>query len=350
MTSAPSTPIAVTMGEPSGIGGEISLKAWLRRRELGLAPFFLVDDPGRLKSIASRLDWNVPIEIIATAQDAIEQFETALPVLPISLDVPAIPGQPRSENSDAVVDSIRQAVRLVQSEDAAAVVTNPIQKKTLYDAGFDYPGHTEFLAELAQISTPPIMMLACDALRVVPVTVHQSLADAIRSLNQEKIIAASEQTILSLRQDFGIDRPHLMIAGLNPHAGEDGSMGREEIDIIRPAIDRLKRSGFSVTGPAPADTLFHDRARETYDAAICMYHDQALIPLKTIDFSSGVNITLGLPFVRTSPDHGTALEIAGTGAADESSFVAALASATSIVANRNASQSAGHERIFRLAP
>ena len=345
-----SLPIAITMGEPSGIGGEIALKAWLRREELRLTPFFLVDDPNRLSSISSRLDWNVPVRIIDTARDALEVFSSAVPVLPTNLSIAAIPGQPRSENANTSVESIRRAVGLVLSYEAAAVVTNPIQKKTLYDAGFDHPGHTEFLAELARIPKPPIMMLACDALRVVPVTVHQSLADAIRSLSKEKIIAASEQTILSLRQDFGIDRPNLMVAGLNPHAGEDGSMGREEIDIIQPAITHLKRLGYSITGPAPADTLFHDRARESYDAAICMYHDQALIPLKTIDFRSGVNITLGLPFVRTSPDHGTALEIAGTGAADESSFVAALRAAASIFVNRNASQQTGHERIFRLAP
>ena len=343
-------PIAVTMGEPGGIGGEISLKAWIRRHELKLPPFFLIDDPLRLNSIAMRLNWNVPIKTIRKANDALELSESALPVFPIKLGMRAIPGQARRENASAVVESIRCAVGFAQRNEVAAIVTNPIQKKTLYDAGFEYPGHTEFLANLARMTKPPIMMLACKALRVVPVTVHQALAEAIRSLNQEKIIAAAEQTILSLRQDFAIELPHLMIAGLNPHAGEGGSMGREEIEIINPAINHLKRSGYSVTGPAPADTLFHDRARESYDAVICMYHDQALIPLKTVDFQSGVNITLGLPFIRTSPDHGTALEIAGSGAADESSFVAALAAAATINTNRQLSKIAAHECISQLAP
>ena len=345
-----SIPIAVTMGEPSGIGGEISLKAWIRRHELKLPPFFLIDDPVRLNSIAKRLNWDVPIRTIRRANDSLKLSEFALPVFPIKLNVQAIPGQARTDNASAVVESIRCAVDFVQRNEAAAIVTNPIQKKTLYDAGFEYPGHTEFLAKLARMTKPPIMMLACNALRVVPVTVHQALAEAIQSLNQEKIITAAEQTILSLRQDFAIERPHLMVSGLNPHAGEGGSMGREEIDIINPAINHLKRSGYSVSGPAPADTLFHNRARESYDAAICMYHDQALIPLKTIDFRSGVNITLGLPFIRTSPDHGTALEIAGTGAADESSFVAALKTAATITTNRKLSKLAGHECISHLAP
>jgi 4-hydroxythreonine-4-phosphate dehydrogenase len=333
-----SIPIAVTMGEPGGIGGEISLKAWLRRHELKLPPFFLIDDPDRLNNISSRLNWDIPIKSIRKANDALALSVSALPVFPIKLKAKDIPGQARTENAPAVLESIRCAVNFVQKNEASAIVTNPIQKKTLYDIGFEYPGHTEFLANLAQITKPPIMMLACNSLRVVPVTIHQALAEAIRSLNQEKIITAAEQTILSLRQDFAIKRPHLMIAGLNPHAGENGSMGREEIDIIDPAIKHLKRAGYSITGPAPADTLFHDRARENYDAAICMYHDQALIPLKTVDFRSGVNITLGLPFIRTSPDHGTALELAGTGAADESSFVAALKAAATIIANRKLSK------------
>tara|TARA_B100000686_G_scaffold321733_1_gene374735 strand:+ start:1063 stop:2079 length:1017 start_codon:yes stop_codon:yes gene_type:complete len=333
-----SIPIAVTMGEPGGIGGEISLKAWLRRHELKLPPFFLIDDPDRLNSISSQLNWDIPIKAIRKAKDALALSVSALPVFPIKLKAKAIPGQARTENASAVLESIRYAVNFVQKNEAGAIVTNPIQKKILYDIGFEYPGHTEFLANLAQITKPPVMMLACNSLRVVPVTIHQALAEAIQSLNQEKIITAAEQTILSLRQDFAIKRPHLMIAGLNPHAGENGSMGREEIDIIGPAIKHLKRAGHSITGPAPADTLFHDRARQNYDAAICMYHDQALIPLKTVDFRSGVNITLGLPFIRTSPDHGTALEIAGTGTADESSFVAALQAAATIFANRKLSK------------
>ncbi|MEL0112542.1 MAG: 4-hydroxythreonine-4-phosphate dehydrogenase PdxA [Rickettsiales bacterium] len=327
-------PIAVTMGEPSGIGGEIAIKAWQQRELLNLPPFFLIDAPQRVKGIAGRLEWDVAVQPIDRPEDASGCFVTHLPVLPLELPVPAIPGQPRSENGAAVISSIQQAVELTLAGRAAAVVTNPIQKKTLYDAGFEYPGHTEFIAKLCRTGNPPIMMLACSELRVVPVTIHQSLAEALKSLRTETIIETALQTGAALASDFGIERPDLAVAALNPHAGEDGSMGREEIDIIRPAIEELKRLGHSVTGPAPADTLFHERARKTYDAAICMYHDQALIPLKTIDFRSGVNITLGLPIVRTSPDHGTALEIAGTGVADEASFVAALKSASGITMHR----------------
>jgi 4-hydroxythreonine-4-phosphate dehydrogenase len=262
----------------------------------------------------------------------------------LPMDGGAMPGQPQPENSRAVVASIERAVALVQSGDAAAVVTNPIQKKALYDSGFSFPGHTEFLASLTENGAVPVMMLACAELRVVPVTVHQSLIAAVTSLRQEKIVETAKETMRSLVRDFGIDRPHVVIAALNPHAGEEGTMGREEIEIIRPAVETLKREGYSVTGPAPADTLFHATARSAYDAVVCMYHDQALIPLKTIDFKSGVNVTLGLPFVRTSPDHGTALEIAGTGVADEASFVAALRMAASMVENRHRNEMVFHDQ------
>lgn len=343
-------PLALTMGEPAGIGGEISLKAWLRRTEQTIPPFFALDDPDRLSRLARRLEWSVPIRVIDAAEETAEVFPNAFPVLPMPLATPSIPGRLQAENSGAVIASIDRAVELVRAGQAVAVVTNPIHKKTLYEAGFSHPGHTEYLAELAQTSLPPIMMLLCTELRVVPVTIHMPLSQAIGSLTRDSIVDTAQRTADALTRDFGISRPRLTIAGLNPHAGEAGAMGREEIDIIQPAVEDLKKTGIAVSGPAPADTLFHERARQTYDAAICMYHDQALIPLKTINFSAGVNVTLGLPFVRTSPDHGTALEIAGTGVADEQSLVAALRTAATMAANRAGVEDYPHDRVTgRLA-
>jgi 4-hydroxythreonine-4-phosphate dehydrogenase len=325
-------PLAVTMGEPAGIGGEIAFKAWLGRHEAPVPPFFLIDDPDRLAVLARHLQWSVPIRPIERAADAAPIFEEALPVLSETLPGPPVIGTPDPANAPAVIASIERAVGLVAGGEASAVVTNPIQKSTLYNAGFTFPGHTEFLAELAKGGGTvdadgdrgergaPIMMLSTPELRVVPVTVHLSLAEAVRSLTTD----ATEVTARALRRDLGAGTPRLTVAALNPHAGEGGAMGREEIDIIIPAVERLKALGMAVDGPLPADTLFHERARATYDAAICMYHDQALIPLKTIDFDRGVNVTLGLPIVRTSPDHGTALAIAGKGIANQASFSEAL--------------------------
>lgn len=337
-------PIALTMGEPAGIGGEISLKAWLRREVEALPAFFAVDDPDRLARLAKRLEWPVPIRTIGAPEEACTVFPAAFPVLPITLAIPSVPGQPLPENSSAVIGAIDRAVDLVRTGRALAVVTNPIQKKVLYEAGFTHPGHTEYLAELAHSAEPPIMMLLCAELRVVPVTIHLPLARAIEALRRESIVDTARRTAEALTRDFGIARPRLTVAALNPHAGESGALGREEIDIIRPAVEDLKKTGIAVSGPSPADTLFHERARQTYDAVICMYHDQALIPLKTINFSAGVNVTLGLPFVRTSPDHGTALEIAGTGVADEQSLVAALKTAAAMAATRALGEDSLHER------
>lgn len=325
--------IAVTMGEPAGIGGELTLSAWKRRKDQSLPPFFAVDNPDRLARVAARLNWEVPLAVIETPEQATDCFAHSLPVLPIDLPGSTTPGQPDPANAASVVASIRKATECAMTGSAAAVMTNPIHKKTLYDAGFQHPGHTEFLAEIAGIERS-VMMLLCPGLRVVPITSHISLSQAIEALKTDDIVAAATITVQALHRDFGIETPHIMMAALNPHAGEDGSMGREEQDIIIPAIDALKQQGISVSGPAPADTMFHERAREGYDAAICMYHDQALIPLKTIDFHSGVNVTLGLPFVRTSPDHGTALEIAGMGVADDRSFAASLSVAADIVRQR----------------
>ena len=333
--SAASPPLAVTMGEPAGIGGELTLKCWMARDDLALPAFFTIDDPVRLRRLAERLGWNTPIVEIDTADAAVDAFPNGVPVLPNPVPGSMTPGQPDLQNARSVLDSIRVAVDMVRHGQAAAVVTNPIHKKSLYEAGFQHPGHTEYLAELAGVDRS-VMMLMCPGLRVVPATVHMSLAEAIAALDTDELVAISKVTEAALRRDFGIDHPHLMIAALNPHGGEEGAMGREEKEIIVPAVEALKKLGMSVSGPAPADTLFHDRARETYDAAICMYHDQAQIPLKTIDFSGGVNVTLGLPFVRTSPDHGTAFEIAGMGIADTASLTAALRTARDIVRCRAA--------------
>jgi 4-hydroxythreonine-4-phosphate dehydrogenase len=316
-------PVALTMGEPAGIGGEVALKAWLARRLKHLPPFFMIDDPERLEALAARLGLASPIRVIAEPEQATAAFSEALPVLPQPLPVAVEPGHPTPANGAAVIAAIERATTLAQGGRAAAIVTNPIHKKSLYEAGFRYPGHTEFLAALAGVARP-VMMLAVPGLRVVPVTIHLPLADALSGLDTDAIVHCGRVTAESLTRDFAIAEPRLAVAGLNPHAGEDGGLGREENAIIAPAIEALRAAGIRTSGPAPADTLFHPRARARYDAAICMYHDQALIPLKTIDFDHGVNITLGLPFVRTSPDHGTAFDIAGTGGASAESLIAAL--------------------------
>lgn len=322
------------MGEPAGVGGEVTLGAWLRR-DAAMPCFFVIDDAARLRSLAARLGLRVPVEPIDSPEEASAAFPVALPVLDRPLGLEVLPGKPTPAAAQAVRRSIEMAVAFVQQGRAGAVVTNPIHKEVLYAAGFAFPGHTEFLAALAEIATPPVMMLLCPELRVVPVTIHVSLADALRTLTTEAIVVATEITAAALRSDFGIERPRLAVAGLNPHAGEGGAMGTEEQAIIQPAIATLQAKGIEAVGPFPPDTLFTPRARKTYDAAICMYHDQALIPIKALDFDGGVNATLGLPFVRTSPDHGTALDIAGTGRAESGSLMAALRVAAEMTANRS---------------
>ncbi|WP_454017628.1 4-hydroxythreonine-4-phosphate dehydrogenase PdxA [Azospirillum sp. Marseille-Q6669] len=334
-------PLALTMGEPAGIGGEIALKAWSIARGGGRAdgavpPFVLLDDPARLEALAARLGLPVPVRAVGSMAEGAALFSTALPVLPQPLAVPVTPGRPDPANGAAVIASIDRAVDLVRRGEASAVVTNPIQKSALYAAGFRHPGHTEYLAHLAGLTEEPVMMLAAQDLRVVPVTIHVSVRDAVPLVTREAILHAGRVTAAALARDFGIARPRLAVAALNPHAGEGGAMGREEIDVIAPAVADLRAEGIDAVGPRPADTLFHAAARRGYDAALCMYHDQALIPLKTIDFDTGVNITLGLPFVRTSPDHGTALDIAGTGKAGASSLIAALTAAEAMAARRRA--------------
>lgn len=321
------------MGEPAGVGGEIALKAWTRRAEL--PPFFIIDDAVRLEALATKFAIPCPIARIADAREAAEAFAHALPVLPLATPLPhnVTLGTPSGASAASVVSSIDQAVALVKAGAAAGLVTNPIQKATLQNTGFAFPGHTEYLGHLAG-GADAVMMLLIEELKVVPVTVHVAIKDVATTLSTSAIVHCARVTAAALTRDFGIARPRLAIAALNPHAGEKGKMGGEELSIIAPAIAQLHADGIAVSGPGPADTLFHAAARRTYDAAICMYHDQALIPLKTLDFAGGVNMTLGLPFVRTSPDHGTACDIADQGIADPSSLIAALKTAGAVAARR----------------
>ncbi len=322
--------LAVTMGDPAGIGGELTLQAWLEREARAVPAFCAIDNPAHLRSLAERLGWPVAIREVQSVSDAIDCFEDALPVLPIDLPATAVPAYPDGANASAVIASIEMAVSLAQNGSVAGIVTQPIHKSTLYDAGFRFPGHTEYLAHLTGASLPSIMMLVGAGLRVVPLTIHEPLATAIARLSADLIETTAFRVADALKQDFGLARPKLALAGLNPHAGEDGTLGDEEVRFIRPAADRLRAAGIDITGPHSPDSMFHAAARAHYDVALCLYHDQALIPLKTLAFDEGVNITLGLSIVRTSPDHGTAFDIAGKGVANPASFVAALQQAEAI--------------------
>ncbi len=322
-------PLALTMGDPAGIGGEITAGAW-RALRAGGPVFVAVDDPERLAA------HGVPVRSIDEPERSLDVFASAVPVLPLRLAVPARAGHPDEANAPVVVGSIERAVALAISGQVGGVVTNPINKAALYAAGFRHPGHTEFLAALTGVPGQEVMMLASSMLRVVPVSVHVSLRQAVDSLTAAAIVAAGKTTAAALRRDFGVAAPRLAVAGLNPHAGEGGAMGDEEARIIAPAIAALRQEGIAVTGPHPPDTMFTPAARAGYDAAICMYHDQALIPLKTLDMASGVNVTLGLPIIRTSPDHGTAFDIAGQGRADPASLIAALRLAATLAGRRSA--------------
>jgi len=327
-------PLALTMGEPAGIGGEIALKAWAKHHDR-LPPFFIFDDADRLRKIAASFGLDIAILPIATPAETNQAFAKGLPVLAQALAKPPQPGKPETENVPAILNAIRRAVEYVGSGDASAIVTNPIHKQSFAAAGVPYPGHTELLAHLAGDASKPAMLLVAEGLRVAPVTIHEPLRTVATSLTTERIVTCGKIVAEGLRQDFAIMRPRLAMAALNPHGGENGVLGREEDTIIAPAVAALLALGITVRGPLPADSLFHAEARKTHDAVLCMYHDQALIPLKTIDFTGGVNVTLGLPFVRTSPDHGTAFDIAGQGIADESSLVAALHLARDIAERRH---------------
>ncbi len=325
-------PIALTMGEPAGVGGEIALKAWLGRGQ-DIPAFCLIDDPERLRALATQTSMDVPIVEITSADQVCSVFNDALPVLPLGQRITSHPGAPDTSTAQAVCTSIEMAVGLAMKGLVSSVVTNPIQKNTLYDIGFSYPGHTEYVAHLSG-GDEPVMMLASPMLRVVPVSVHVALAQAIRDLDTQSIVRKGRITAQSLRTDFGIENPRIAVAGLNPHAGESGTMGDEEARIIVPAIETLRSDGLDVVGPIPPDALFTPRMRATYDVALCHYHDQALIPLKALDVDNAVNVTIGLPVVRTSPDHGTALDIAGTGQADAQSLMVSLRMARDIATRR----------------
>ena len=327
-------PLALTLGEPAGIGPDIAIKAWLRREELKLPAFYLLGDRNFLERRAAALGLHVRLADV-DANTAGAAFADALPVVSTGQAATAEPGQPDAQSAQAALSSIRQAVRDVRSGLASAVVTNPIAKSVLYRAGFRHPGHTEYLAELTadKGQTPqPVMMLWSPVLAVVPVTIHASLREAIGRLSTELIVSTARIVADALKTRFGIPQPRLAVSGLNPHAGEEGTLGREDETIVAPAVDILRAEGLTVKGPLPADTMFHDAARKNYDCAICMYHDQALIPIKALAFDDAVNVTLGLPFVRTSPDHGTAFDIAGTGRANPASLIAALRLAARIAA------------------
>jgi 4-hydroxythreonine-4-phosphate dehydrogenase len=319
--------LALTLGEPAGIGPDLALSVWRRRNELGIPAFYVVGDPDFLARRAIQLGIDVPITT-ATPRAAAKTFASALPVIAIDVTVSAEPGHSDRSSAPAAVASIRRAVADVMSGEATAVVTNPVAKNVLYSWGFAEPGHTEFLAKLVQEATGktlrPVMMLWSPELAVVPVTIHLPLKDIFGQLSTELIVDTGRIVAQDLSTRFGLPRPRLAIAGLNPHAGEEGTLGEEDRNVVAPAVARLKSEGIDARGPLPADSMFHEQARATYDAALCMYHDQALIPIKTLAFDHAVNVTLGLPFVRTSPDHGTAFDIAGTGRADSASLVAAL--------------------------
>ena len=331
--------LALTIGDPAGIGPDITLCAWAARTRETIPPFVLIGDAGILATRARALGIDVPIVELSEVGAGPSHFQHALPVLPIAGHGEIVAGRPDRSAAPLITQSIERAVTLAQQGAARAVVTNPIAKAVLYGAGFAFPGHTEYLAALAATKGQPlhpVMMLAAPALRAVPVTIHVPLKQVPGLLTRALIVSTIAITADSLTRYFGVERPRLAVSGLNPHAGEEGSLGREETDIIAPAIAEARAMGIDAAGPYPADTMFHEAARATYDAAICMYHDQALAPFKALAFEDGVNVTLGLPFIRTSPDHGTAFALAGTGQASPRSLIEALRLASAMSARAEA--------------
>ncbi len=315
-------PLAVSLGDPAGIGAEVVAKSWERRDAEGLPAFFAVGDSAAIEAV-----WQGPIALIDDPADASAAFAGALPVIRVA-DVTGPPGGMGLVGARNALDALEMAVGLARSGVASGVVTGPVSKSRLYAVGFTHPGQTEFVAERCGVSSElTAMMLAGPTLRVIPVTTHIPLREVAELLTADLIVAKGRAAAKGLQRQFGIEQPHLAVAGLNPHAGEDGALGREEIDVVIPAIERLRDEGYHVSGPHPPDIMFQERRRRHYDAALCMYHDQALIPLKTLHFDQGVNVTLGLPIVRTSPDHGTAFDIAGKNIADPGAMIAAIRTA-----------------------
>jgi 4-hydroxythreonine-4-phosphate dehydrogenase len=337
-------PLAVTMGDPAGIGLDITLQAWTRRHEERLPSFVVFGDGSALAARAALLGLDVPLATVSEARDGARAFATGLPVLPVPCAAPVVAGGPDPRNARAVVAAIEAAVLAVKSGAARAVVTNPIAQSVLMADGFPHPGHTEFLGALAEAHfgtkhAKAVMLLVARELKVVPLTVHIPLSEVPAAITAGGVVETARVLHRSLIGDFGIAKPRIAVTGLNPHAGEDGKIGAEDGRVIAPAIEALRAEGLDVSGPHPADTLFHAAARETYDAVLAMYHDQALIPIKTLAFDTGVNVTIGLPFVRTSPDHGTAFALAGSGRAQAKSFIAALKVADEIARRRAGSRS-----------
>lgn len=319
----PAAPLAIAMGDPAGVGPEIVAKSWAVRGLRSLPPFALVGDPAAVAQV-----WSGPVETIGAIDEAASVFDRALPVLPVAEAGPITPGVPSIAGARAAFEALERSIALVRSNAARALVTAPVSKAQLYGIGFNHPGQTEFVAERCGVAgDDAVMMLAGPSLRVVPITVHVPLAQVTSLLSVDLIVAKGRAAAAGLTRDFGITGPRLAFAGINPHAGEGGAIGREEIDILVPAIARLRAEGIDATGPFAADTLFHARARSSYDVVLCCYHDQALVPIKTLHFDEGVNVTLGLPIIRTSPDHGTAFGIAGQNQAHPGAMIAAIAMA-----------------------
>jgi 4-hydroxythreonine-4-phosphate dehydrogenase len=321
-TGMMAAPLAVSLGDPTGIGPEVVAKSWERRRSESLPPFFAVGDLAALESV-----WDGPIAAIGDPAQAAGAWHDALPVIQVA-DTTAPPGSPDLIGARNALDALEMAVGLARSGTASGLVTGPVSKARLYAVGFTHAGQTEFVAERCGVSSElTAMMLAGPTLRVIPVTTHIPFRDVPEALSIERIVAKGRAAVRGLQRQFGIEAPRLAVAGLNPHAGEQGTLGREEIDIILPAVERLREEGYDATGPFPPDIMFTEHRRRTYDAALCMYHDQGLIPLKTLHFDEGINVTLGLPIVRTSPDHGTAFDIAGKNIADPGAMIAAIRTA-----------------------
>ncbi len=332
MASDSPEPLAISIGDPAGIGPEVLAKCWDNRASFGLPPFVAIGDPRSIEAV-----WDGPIEIIADPREADSAFDIGLPLIQLAAAEADVPGHPSIAGAHCSLDSLELAVGLARSGSAAAVVTGPVAKEQLYAIGFAHPGQTEFVAERCGVASANVaMMLAGPTLRTVPVTTHLGLATVPRHLTTSLIEARGRAVLRGLQRNFGIADPRLAIAGLNPHSGEGGALGREEIEIIQPAIAVLADEGWRVTGPHPADTLFHASARANYDAALCMYHDQALIPVKALHFEDAVNVTLGLPIIRTAPDHGTAFDIAGQDKADPRPMAAAIGMAAECALHRAA--------------